>query len=147
MATEEATDLLASITLFADLTPTQLEAISHIFDEVSFGAGERVLRQGISGSNFYVIAEGEASVGIDGREVATLSRGDFFGEMSLLLGRPPIADVTATRALRCFVLAGGDLQTFLQEYPAVMYRMLVVLARRLRAAEASEADRTADRSA
>jgi CRP/FNR family transcriptional regulator, cyclic AMP receptor protein len=139
MAAEDPVELLASLALFADLKPAQLEAVSHIFDEVSFGSGERILRQGIGGSNFYVIIEGEAGIVIDGSDVARLSRGEFFGEMSLLLARPPIADVTARSPLRCLALAGPDLQTFLTDYPAVMYRMLVTLARRLRAAESGDA--------
>jgi CRP-like cAMP-binding protein len=138
VADEQATDLLASISLFADLNAPQLEAISHIFDEAGFGAGERILRQGISGSNFHVIVEGEASILIDGREVARLSRGEFFGEMSLLLGRPPIADVVAVTPLRCLLLAGQDLRTVLMDYPSVMYRMLVTLARRLQAVESTD---------
>jgi CRP-like cAMP-binding protein len=131
---EESVELLASLTLFADLGEPQLEAISHIFEETTFAAGQRILRQGISGSNFYVVVEGDGMVKIDGVERATLSKGDFFGELSLLLGVPPNADVLATTPLRCLVLAGPDLPTFLSKYPPVMYRMLVAMARRLRAA-------------
>jgi CRP-like cAMP-binding protein len=131
---DETADLLASLTLFADLGEPQLEAISHIFEETTFGAGQRILRQGISGSNFYVVVEGEGVVKIDGVERATLSKGDFFGELSLLLGVPPNADVIARTPLRCLVLAGPDLPSFLSKYPPVMYRMLVAMSRRLRAA-------------
>ena len=131
---DDAADLLASLTLFADLGGPQIEAISHIFEETTFGPGQRILRQGISGSNFYVVVEGEATVRIDGQERATLGKGDFFGELSLLLGVPPNADVIARTPLRCLVLAGPDLPSFLAHYPPVMYRMLVAMARRLRAA-------------
>ena len=61
--------------LFADLTPSQLEAIAHSHDEDVFAAGQRVLRQGVSGGNFYVILEGEAGVEIDGEERHRLGRG------------------------------------------------------------------------
>ena len=131
---DDAADLLASLTLFADLGGPQIEAISHIFEETTFGPGQRILRQGISGSNFYVVVEGEATVRIDGQERATLGKGDFFGELSLLLGVPPNADVTARTPLRCLVLAGPDLRGFLDKHPSVMYRMLVAMARRLSAA-------------
>ena len=127
-------ELLSSLTLFADLGAPQLEAISHIFEETTFAPGQRILRQGITGSNFYVVVDGEASVKIDGEERANIGRGDFFGEMSLLLGSPPSADVTARTPLRCLVLAGPDLHGFLDKHPTVMYRMLVAMARRLRAA-------------
>ena len=131
---DEALDLISSLTLFADLGGPQLEAISHIFEETTFAPGQRILRQGITGSNFYVVVDGEASVKIDGEERASIGRGDFFGEMSLLLGSAPTADVIARTPLRCLVLAGPELHGFLDKYPTVMYRMLVAMARRLSAA-------------
>jgi CRP/FNR family transcriptional regulator, cyclic AMP receptor protein len=131
---DEAVDLISSLSLFADLGGPQLEAISHIFEETTFAPGQRILRQGITGSNFYVVVDGEASVKIDGEERANIGRGDFFGEMSLLLGSAPTADVTARTPLRCLMLAGPELHGFLDKYPTVMYRMLVAMARRLSAA-------------
>jgi CRP/FNR family cyclic AMP-dependent transcriptional regulator len=131
---DEAVDLISSLSLFADLGGPQLEAISHIFEETTFAPGQRILRQGITGSNFYVVVDGEASVKIDGEERASIGRGDFFGEMSLLLASAPTADVTARTPLRCLVLAGPELHGFLDKYPTVMYRMLVAMARRLSAA-------------
>jgi CRP-like cAMP-binding protein len=131
---DEAVELISSLSLFADLGGPQLEAISHIFEETTFAPGQRILRQGITGSNFYVVVDGEASVKIDGEERASIGRGDFFGEMSLLLGGAPTADVTARTPLRCLVLAGPDLHGFLDKFPTVMYRMLVAMARRLNAA-------------
>jgi len=131
---DEAVDLISSLSLFADLGGPQLEAISHIFEETTFAPGQRILRQGITGSNFYVVVDGEASVKIDGEERASIGRGDFFGEMSLLLGSAPTADVIARTPLRCLVLAGPELHGFLDKYPTVMYRMLVAMARRLSAA-------------
>ena len=131
---DEAVELLGSLTLFADLGAPELEGISHTFEEASFAPGQRILRQGISGSNFYVVVDGEAAVRIDGEDRATIGRGDFFGEMSLLLGSAPTADVTARTALRCLMLPGPELHRFLDKHPTVMYRMLVSLARRLQAA-------------
>ena len=103
---EELVDAIAGFALFADLTAPQLEGIVHTFDEAVFGEGERILRQGISGSGFHVILDGEAAIVVDGTERARLGRGDFFGEVSILLGETPIADVVATRPMRCLVLAG-----------------------------------------
>jgi CRP-like cAMP-binding protein len=131
---EELIDAIAGFGLFADLTAPQLEGIAHTFDEVMFGEGERILRQGLSGSGFHVILDGEAAVVVDGMERARLARGDFFGEVSILLGENPIADVVATRPLRCLVLAGPAVEAFLIAHPRVMYRMLQAQARRLRAA-------------
>ena len=131
---EALIDAIAGFGWFADLTAPQLEGIAHTFDEAVFGEGERILRQGISGSGFFVILEGEAAILVDGTERARLARGDFFGEVSILLGETPIADVVALRPLRCLVLAGPNVEAFLVAHPRVMYRMMQAQARRLRAA-------------
>jgi CRP-like cAMP-binding protein len=123
---------LAGFSLFADLSRPELEAVAHTFDEEWFGEGQRILRQGFTGSGFYVILEGDASVRIDGQERAKLSRGDFFGEMSILLDEPPTADIVATTPLRCLVLARSDLAQWLSSMPSVTLRMLQAELRRLR---------------
>lgn len=134
MATQlDIIETLSSLTLFADLSRPQLEVVAHSFDEQLFGEGERVLRQGFGGSSFYVVTEGEARVVIDGRDAATLKRGDFFGEISILLGQAPSADVLVTHALRCLALPGPDLEDFLVAHPRVMFRMLQGEAHRLHA--------------
>jgi CRP-like cAMP-binding protein len=129
---EEIADALAGMTLFADLSTPQLLGVAGRFEEAFFPAGERVLRQGLSGSAFHVILDGEAAVVVDGTQRATLSRGEFFGEVSILLGESPSADVVASRPLRTIVLAGPAVEGFLVEHPKVMFRMLQAQARRLR---------------
>ena len=130
----ELVDTIAGFSLFADLSDPQLQGIVHLFEEAVFSQGDKVLRQGLTGSGFFVILEGEAAIVIDGTERARLGRGDFFGEVSVILGESPIADVVATTPLRCLVLAGPRVEPFLLAHPRVMYRMLGVQARRLRAA-------------
>lgn len=130
----ELIDTLAGLALFADLSRPQLEAVAHTFEEEYFADGQRILRQGFSGSNLYVIVSGQAVVHVDGTQRATLSRGDFFGEISVLLGEPPAADVVALGPLRCLALPGPEVERFLLTYPRVLYRMLQAEARRVRAA-------------
>jgi CRP-like cAMP-binding protein len=132
--TESTVDTLARLTLFADLSRAEVEAVSHSFDEQVFAEGDRVLRLGLSGSSVYVILEGEASVHIDGDERARLGRGDFFGEISALTGDAPSADVVATSLLRCLVIPATEFEEFLVERPRVMLRMLQSEARRLQTA-------------
>ena len=128
----DITQILSGIGLFTDLTRPQLEEIAHTFDEQYFNPGERILRKGFTGTGFYVIVEGEASIEVEGRPIARLGRGDFFGEISILLGEPPSTDVVAISPLTCLVLAGGDVQEFLEGHPKVMYRILQAEAAKLR---------------
>lgn len=125
-------DTLAQLALFADLTPAQLEAVAHTHEEDVFAAGERVLRKGLSGGNFYVILEGEAAVDLDGQQLAKLGRGDFFGEISALTGDPPTNDVVAVTILRCLVIPAQQLERLLLDRPQFALRLLRLEARRLR---------------
>jgi CRP-like cAMP-binding protein len=133
MATQdEIVDALAGMALFSDLSTPQLQGVAHAFEEQFFPEGERVIRQGLTGSAFHVILDGEAQVIVDGSPRATLGRGEFFGEVSILLGEPPVADIVALRTLRCLVLPGPAVEGFLIAHPRVMFRMLQAQARRLR---------------
>jgi len=133
-APTQLTDTLAGLSLFADVGAAELNSIAHVMDERRFGDGERILRQGISGSAFYIILEGEAAIRVNGKDYGTLGRGEFFGEISVLLGEPPVADIVALRALRCVIIAGPDLQAFMLTHPPVLYRMLQAEARKLKQA-------------
>lgn len=128
---QELTESLSSLALFADLRGPELEAIADPEWERRFASGERVLRRGFSGSGFYVILEGEAAVEIEDREPRILRRGDFFGEVSTLLGSNPAADVVARTQLQCLEIPGPDLEGFLLAHPRVMLRMLQTVTRRI----------------
>jgi CRP-like cAMP-binding protein len=132
LSQQQLVDTIAGLSLFADLSPPQLEQVAHKMAEESYPAGQRILRQGFTGTGFYVILEGEVAIRIDGEERARLGKGDFFGEMSVLLGEPPVADVVALRQLHVLHLGGPELESFLRDHPPVMFRMLKAVALRLR---------------
>jgi len=130
---DDVTELLAGFSLFADLSSTERERVAHTFKEAWFAEGERILRQGISGgSAFYVILEGSAGIRVDGVERWSLKPGEFFGEISSLLGEVAVADIMALTPLRCLVLDGDQLESFLVSHPKVMYRVLQGEARKVR---------------
>jgi CRP-like cAMP-binding protein len=128
----EVEEVLARLSLFADLAPAQLEAIAHRFDEEVFAEGARVLRKDLKGSGLFVILDGEAVVRVGDDEITRFGPGEIFGEISVLTGDLPVADVQALTQLRCLVIPGPEFEPFLIEHPRVMYRMLQAEARRLR---------------
>jgi len=134
MGRDDVAAHLGELALFTDLSWPELEQVAHTFDEEVFEPGRRVLRQGLSGSALYVILDGSATVHLDGDERGRLGRGDFFGEISVLIGEPPTADVHAETLLRCLVIPGSVLEPFLLDHPAVAVRMLKAEARRVRGA-------------
>ena len=133
MAGDDVVESLARLALFADLRQPQLEALAHGYDEQVFTPGTRILREGISGSGFYVILDGTAVVALGVGE-RRLGRGEFFGEISVLSGDVPTADVVAETELRCLVVPGEELESLLLSHPQLMLRMLQAEARRVRTA-------------
>jgi CRP-like cAMP-binding protein len=129
--TTDLAESLARFNLFADLDRTQLEAIADPDGERSFAAGERIMRRGMSGTGFYVILDGEAIVKVGDDELNRLHPGEFFGEISTLLGERLTADVIAQTPMRVLEIPGPKLEAFLLSYPRVMYRILLTEARRL----------------
>ena len=129
--TTDLAESLARFNLFADLDRTQLEAIADPDGERTFAAGERIMRRGMSGTGFYVILDGEAIVKVGDDELNRLRPGEFFGEISTLLGEPLTADVIAQTPMRVLEIPGPRLEAFLLRYPRVMYRILLTEARRL----------------
>ncbi len=131
MANGADIETLARLALFSDVARPRLEAIAHGYDEELFPAGQRILRKGLTGAGLYVILDGEATVALDGRELARLGRGEFFGEVSALLGGAPTADVVAKTPLRCLVVPEPAVESFLLENPPVCLGMLKAEALRL----------------
>ena len=94
---QERDRLLAGVDLFATLAPEQRRAIASAMTRRAFGDGEAIVRQGDGGGSMFVVASGRVAVVLepDRREVATIDRGGYFGEMSLLTGEPRTATVLA----------------------------------------------------
>jgi len=73
---------------------------------------------------FFVITGGEASVSVDGMEVAKLGPGDHFGELALISEQVRSATVTAEGHLQCLVMAFWDFRRFAKENPDVTWKLL-----------------------
>jgi CRP/FNR family transcriptional regulator, cyclic AMP receptor protein len=129
---DDVVEILAGFALFSDLSTPELESVAQTFDDAWFKADERIIRQGLTGSGFYVILDGTASIRVDGKDRATLRPGDYFGEISCLLGEAPVSDIVAQRPLRCLVLPCEELERFLVAHPRMLFRLLQGEARKVR---------------
>jgi GTPase len=93
-------DLLRGHAIFRPLGPLALEALAARLVPLRFEPGTPVFRQGDAGDRFYLIADGEVDVRIDGRPVRVEGPGEGFGEIALLGEVPRTATVTARGAAR-----------------------------------------------
>jgi CRP/FNR family cyclic AMP-dependent transcriptional regulator len=134
-----ADDLVATlraVPLFSSLSDKDLHAILEIGKEISLEAGHTIVEQDASAIGFHLILEGEADIEISGRHVSTFGPGDYFGEVSLIDGKPRTASVTTKTAMRSLVIPSWSFNTVLDRYPAIAKELLLMFCGRLRAAEA-----------
>jgi CRP/FNR family transcriptional regulator, cyclic AMP receptor protein len=123
---------LASVPLFAALSPKDLQKLARVSDEVTIEAGRELVKQGTTGREAYVIVEGEAEV-IRGEQVlATLGAGEAFGELALLDGGPRTASVKASTNLTVLVLGQREFGGIIEEVPGIAHKILANLASRIR---------------
>jgi CRP-like cAMP-binding protein len=78
----------------------------------------------MSGVAFFVIAEGEAAVIVDGRRVETIGPGDHFGELAMISQRERLATVEALTPMRCHTIQFWDFRAFAKKNPDVMWKLL-----------------------
>jgi CRP/FNR family transcriptional regulator, cyclic AMP receptor protein len=132
-------ELLAACPLFRGVGAEGIAALSSRATEVDFPPGHVIARQGEIGTGFFVVVEGSVRVVRDGMLLATLGPGEFFGELSVLDGRPRNAMVAAETATTCLAIASWDFEAVLLANPALTLAILRGVASRLR--EATEAVR------
>jgi CRP/FNR family cyclic AMP-dependent transcriptional regulator len=130
-------ELLENVSLFTECSKRELAQIADATVEVRVPSGTVVVEQGAPGDKFYVIAEGLAYVTLDGKKVASIHPGSFFGEMALLDQGPRTATVTAELPTRLLVLDSRSFVAVVKDNPSVALKIMRGLAERLRAAEAA----------
>ncbi|CAK0742420.1 hypothetical protein CVIRNUC_001395 [Coccomyxa viridis] len=131
---------LNSVPLLKSLSREEKLMLVDALEEQGFPAGTRVITQGETGDQFFIIKEGEAVVyqstaqGV--KTVNRLFKADFFGERALLTQEPRAASIEATTHLKCLVLARdrfveilGPLYSIMQreKSPAVVTQRLMKL--------------------
>ncbi len=142
--------LLERHPLLVKLPADQLARIAEAGEVESYNAGEDVVDDGSLGDALFLILSGQVAVHRGPQTFATLSSGEFFGEMSLVEPAPRSATVTAMQATFLFRLPHDSLRQLISNEPAAANVLLVqivkTLSDRLRRANAmlSSVDMLAD---
>ncbi len=136
--TKEIEKFASKVPLFQGLTDKEYIAICKAMVLKSFNTNEIIVHEGDEESKtFFIISFGKVHVVVltsEGKKtvLATLRKGDFFGEMSILDGEPRSATVIAAENCRIFMLYRKSLFAILEQYPHIAIRMLVTMSRRIR---------------
>jgi CRP-like cAMP-binding protein len=132
MQTDEKRSWLEQVPLFAGASTDVLDSVADLSGVTDFAAGQPIVLQGQVGNGLYIVAAGEVRVVKDGKEVARLGPGDFFGELAVIDQRPRSASATAVSPTTCLVLASWDLLAQLERDSRLALNLLRELAGRLR---------------
>ena len=133
---KELAETLHSVPLFGKCTPRELRTVARFVETAELPAGTHLVREGEEGDALFVILEGEAVVQTDGRELARVGAGDYFGELAILDGEPRAADVVASTDVTIAVLGIRMFRTLVRELPDLAEQLLAGLAGELRTARA-----------
>lgn len=131
MARSDIDQTLAGIPIFSECSKKELKAISKLVTSVPIVAGKVLVREGDPGREFMIIAEGRATVKRNGRKIATLGPGDFFGELAVLAGVPRTATVTAETDMVVEAMNRQEFSSLLDESPAMAKKILLGAVKRM----------------
>ena len=106
---------LKGVPLFEGLSRKELIQLERACEDLQIEPGKVLCKEGQVGQEFFVIVDGKVQVTRKGRRVATLSSGDFVGEIALATELPRTATVTAETPVRLFVLTRREFHTVLDQ--------------------------------
>jgi CRP/FNR family transcriptional regulator, cyclic AMP receptor protein len=128
-------DHLAQVPLFAAFSKKDLQKIARASDEIEVQAGRTLVEQGRVGHEFFLIVDGTAVVKRNGRKIADLGPGRYFGELALLTRAPRDATIEATSDMTLLVLGQREFSGIIDEVPGLAHKLLSTMAQRLREAD------------
>ena len=126
-------ELLKGVPLFAGCSKSELQRIAALADELDLAEGATLIREGETGREFIVVADGSVRVTRGGKTLRELGSGDFIGEIALVADVPRTATVTATSPVRLLVVTDRAFRSVLEQMPSIATKVLQSLGERLHA--------------
>jgi Na+:H+ antiporter len=118
----ETRGLVRHVPLFAGLDAHQIDQVAHLLQPRMAMPDERLISEGERGDRMYFISSGVVEAVAAGQRFL-LTRGDFFGEMALVLDVPRQANVTALSYCQLLVLESRDFHALLRHSPGIKHQI------------------------
>ncbi len=132
----EVAEMLKQAPIFSDLSKRDIKRLAQTARVRSYKTGSVIIKEGGEGFGLFIIASGKAEVvrdadGANPSVLATLGKGDFFGETALMERQPRNATVRALEPTECVAVWRVDFRSEVKRNPELAVKMLSVLFRRL----------------
>ena len=137
--------LVETMDLFKGLSPDELMKLMSMGLTAAVHKGEKIFKKGTVGEEMYVILEGKVKIVDEDQVLATLGKGEMFGEMALFSEEPRNATAVAEESSSFFLLTKKSLHELFTRKIAITLLLNVVgkLSERLRKADELLAERDA----
>jgi CRP/FNR family transcriptional regulator, cyclic AMP receptor protein len=139
VADKDMLERLRSVPLFEGLSDKELRDVLGRTRVVEHDGGDEILEEGHGAVGFHLILDGTVTVLQGGGVRRTLGPGDYFGEISMIDGKPRSATVRPDGTVRTLSLAAWNFGPLLDAHPSMARKLLLGLCGHLRAAEARSA--------
>ena len=137
-STAFAIEALGRSALFAHVSPEALAACAASLRVRHYKRAETIFHQGDPGDSLYIVESGSVKIvlpspeGEEGAILATLGRGDFFGELALLDGAPHSATAVANEPVGALILQHATFAELLETQPDLRHALIAGLVAELR---------------
>jgi CRP/FNR family transcriptional regulator, cyclic AMP receptor protein len=130
-------ELLQNNYLFSKLSPKHIERLTACVVGRSIARATSIFAKGDPGSSLFAICRGTVKIStpsVDGHDAVftLMGKGDIFGEIALLDGRPRTADAIAITDCELFVIERRDFLPLMREEPEIALKMIEILCARVR---------------
>lgn len=120
------------VPVFKELRDDFLVKLAAVMEEVEFPANYTIFAEGQEGRSLYIVVSGRVSVHTGKEELAQLTPGACFGEMSVFDAEPRSASVTTLSRCECLTLNQQQLYEAIEETPGIAINIIRLLSSRIR---------------
>lgn len=146
MLTVEKVIMLKSVSILSDITERALVEVASMLEEVHADPNETIFQKGDTGHSLYIVVEGSVRVHDGNTTIATLGRGEVFGELAALDPEPRSASVTTIEPALLLRMRHAELGELMSEHAEVAIGIIRILCRRLRNIDAKLLNHSASKA-